>query len=68
MKPANAVNYPVTLLSDVPAGGWTDEHETDKLLLRKIPAGTCTREGLTRRRRDAEIDSQLYQHWSGGLV
>ena len=36
----NAANYPVSYLSDVPAGGWTDEYKTTKLVLRKIPAGT----------------------------
>jgi formylglycine-generating enzyme required for sulfatase activity len=36
----NAASYPVTYLSDVPAGGWTDEYKTTKLVLRKIPAGT----------------------------
>jgi len=29
-------------LEDAPAGGWTDEHKTRKLVLRRIPAGTFT--------------------------
>jgi formylglycine-generating enzyme required for sulfatase activity len=36
----DAEKYPVTYLSDVPKGGWTDEYKTDKLVLRKILAGT----------------------------
>ena len=27
-------------MSDVPEGGWTDEHKTRKLVMRRIPAGT----------------------------
>jgi formylglycine-generating enzyme required for sulfatase activity len=38
----SASNYPVGYLSAVPSGGWTDEHKTTKLVLRKIPAGTFT--------------------------
>ncbi len=37
-----ASNYPVSYLSDVPSGGWTDEHKTTKLVLRRIPAGSFT--------------------------
>ena len=36
----DAVNYPITTLSAMPAGGWTDEYKTTKLVLRKIDAGT----------------------------
>lgn len=35
-----AQSYPVTYLSSVPAGGWTDEHKTTKLVLRLVPPGT----------------------------
>ena len=38
----SASSYPVTSLSSVPAGGWTDEYKTTKLVLRLIPAGTFT--------------------------
>ena len=38
----SAGSYPVTTLAAVPAGGWTDEHKTTKLVLRKIPRGTFT--------------------------
>ena len=31
-------SYPVTYLDAVPAGGWTDEYKTTKLVLRRIPA------------------------------
>jgi formylglycine-generating enzyme required for sulfatase activity len=37
-----AASYPVSYLSGVPAGGWTDEYKTTKLVLRKILAKTFT--------------------------
>ena len=33
-------NYPVTYLSSIPSGGWTDEYKTTKLVLRYIPVGS----------------------------
>jgi formylglycine-generating enzyme required for sulfatase activity len=39
---ANATNYPVSTLSAVPPGGWTEEHRTTKLVLRRIPTGSFT--------------------------
>jgi formylglycine-generating enzyme required for sulfatase activity len=39
---ADAANYPVSALAGVPSGGWTEEHRTTKLVLRRIPAGTFT--------------------------
>ncbi len=33
-------SYPVSYLDEVPASGWTDEHKTGKLVLRKITAGS----------------------------
>ena len=39
---AGAASYPVSYLSDVPSGGWTDEHKTEKLVLRRIANGTFT--------------------------
>ena len=39
----SSASYPVTELSDVPAGGWTDEYKTTKLVLRKITAGKMPR-------------------------
>jgi len=33
--------YPVSFMSAPPAGGWTAEYKTDKLVLRRIPAGTA---------------------------
>ena len=36
----NAISYPVTYLSHIPEGGWTDEYKTTKLVLRLIPPGT----------------------------
>ena len=38
----NAKTYPVTLINYIPAGGWTDEYKTKKLVLRKIEVGTFT--------------------------
>jgi len=37
---AAAPTYPVSYLPVVPDGGWGDEFRTEKLVLRKIPAGT----------------------------
>lgn len=37
-----ASSYPVSYLSAVPAGGWSDEYKTTKMVLRKIPHGTYT--------------------------
>jgi formylglycine-generating enzyme required for sulfatase activity len=39
---ALASHWPVTNLTAVPAGGWTDEYKTGKLVLRRIPAGSFT--------------------------
>ena len=38
----SATNYPVSYLTTVPAGGWTEEYKTTKLVFRRIPAGTFT--------------------------
>ncbi len=37
---SNTTRWPVTYLSSVPSGGWTDEYKMTKLVLRRIPAGT----------------------------
>jgi formylglycine-generating enzyme required for sulfatase activity len=37
---SNAVSYPLNYLAAVPAGGWTDDYKTTKLVLRLIPGGT----------------------------
>lgn len=36
----NAEFYPITTLSDVPIDGWGNEYKTDKLVLRRIEAGS----------------------------
>lgn len=36
----DATWWPVSYLSSVPSGGWTDEYKTTKLILRRIEAGT----------------------------
>ena len=38
----NAASYAVSYLDDVPAGGWTDEYKTSKLVLKKIAPGSFT--------------------------
>ena len=38
----SASSYPVSYLSDVPSGGWSDEYKTSKLVLRRIEPGTFT--------------------------
>lgn len=35
-----ASEYPVTYLTDIPQGGWTDEYKTTKLVLRSVDAGS----------------------------
>ena len=37
---ADAASYPVTRLTALPEGGWTDEYKATKLVLRRIPAGS----------------------------
>jgi formylglycine-generating enzyme required for sulfatase activity len=37
-----STNYPVRYLAGMPAGGWTDEHKSTQLVLRRIPAGSFT--------------------------
>ena len=36
----SASSYPVSYLTGVPAGGWTDDYKTTKMVFRRIPAGT----------------------------
>ena len=36
----NAPAYPVSYLNEVPVGGWTTEHKTTKLVMRRIEPGT----------------------------
>ena len=36
------VNGGYEFLADAPAGGWTDEHKSSKMVFRRIPAGTYT--------------------------
>ena len=37
---ADVTRWPVSYLSTMPSGGWTDEYKTTKLVLRRIEAGT----------------------------
>ena len=41
----SATSYPVTALAAPPAGGWTDEYKTTKLVLRVIESGSYTMNG-----------------------
>ena len=50
---ANATSYPVSYLSDVPEGGWSDEYKTTKLVLRCIEPGDIPT-------RDARITKPFY--------
>lgn len=36
----DAAAYPISFLDAAPAGGWTDEHKTTKLVLRRVEAGS----------------------------
>ena len=38
----DALSYPVSYLSRVPAGGWSDEYKTTKMVFRMIPSGSFT--------------------------
>ena len=38
----SAGNYPISELTAVPSGGWTDEYKTNKLVLRRIANGSYT--------------------------
>ncbi len=37
-----ASHYPVSYMTAVPTGGWTDDYKTTKMVFRRIPAGTFT--------------------------
>ncbi len=37
---SDASSYPVEYLSEIPSGGWTDEHKTTKLVLRLVEPGS----------------------------
>lgn len=43
-----AATYPVSLMRDVPTGGWTDEYKTKKIVLRRIEPGTFMMNGSYR--------------------
>lgn len=38
---STATSYPVSYLSEIPGGSWSDEYKTTKLVLRRIEPGTC---------------------------
>jgi formylglycine-generating enzyme required for sulfatase activity len=66
-----ATNYPVRHVADVPAGGWTDEYKTTKLVLRRIPAGTFVLGAPTSepgyRKDEAEHEVTLTQPFYAGV-
>ena len=37
---SGGTEYPVSYLSDVPSGGWSEDYKTTKMVMRLIPAGT----------------------------
>ena len=37
-----ASSYPVSFMTGLPAGGWTDEYKTTNMVFRRIPEGTFT--------------------------
>ncbi len=39
---SSSSKYPVSYLTSVPSGGWTDTYKTTKLVLRRVNAGTFT--------------------------
>ena len=47
---SSSSSYPVTYLSAVPSGGWTDTYKTTKLVLRRIEPGTFMQGGSSGRR------------------
>lgn len=57
----SASSYPVSYLSAVPLGGWTDEYKTTKLVLRRIQAGAFTEGSPTNEvgRADDETQHQV---------
>ena len=58
----DATSYPVSYLTDVPAGGWTDTYKTSKLVMRRIDPGTFTMgspEGEAGRQEDDEPQHQV---------
>lgn len=54
----SALSYPVSYLSSVPPGGWTDEHKTTKLVFRRILAGTYTMGSPTNELSHLSIEAQ----------
>jgi formylglycine-generating enzyme required for sulfatase activity len=58
----DAGSYPVSYLSAVPSGGWTDEYKTTKLVMRKIPAGTFTMGATTNELGRFDSDHNHNQH------
>lgn len=64
-----ADRYPVSYLSDVPRGGWTDEYKTDKMVLRRLEPGKFVmgspedelgRNPLREKQRDVTIKRPFY--------
>ena len=43
---SSAASYPISYLADVPAGGWSDEYKTSKLVLRRIPVYAASESGV----------------------
>ena len=54
-----AKKYPVSYLSDMPKGGWSDEYKTTKLVLRRIEPGAFEM-GAPGGKKRVEIDKSFY--------
>ena len=77
----SAESYPVTGLTAVPNGGWTDEYKTTKLVLRRVEAGTFKMQNqydvrltrpfyigvfeLTHKQYDLVARYECYRYWRG---
>ena len=56
----DAKKYPVSYLSDMPKGGWSDEYKTTKLVLRRIEPGSPVLHGEGAQQRRVSIDAAYY--------
>ena len=58
----DAERYDVSTLQDVPAGGWTDDYKTTKLVLRRIEPGTFTMGSPTNELgRRTDVDEEAHE-------
>jgi len=60
-----SASYPFSYLSAIPAGGWSDEYKTTRLVLRKIPAGVFTMGSPADELGRVENETQRRQFYDG---